>query len=112
MDENYSNEGVEPKMGEKIIKQVSIARTPIFRKIYATNLNVTSTDSDFRIELFNEKFETDDRVLFHSDGLVILTNQAAKKLLENLSEKIDEYEKENGEILVDENRMKVDLSSK
>jgi ADP-glucose pyrophosphorylase len=111
--EELNESGVEePIVAEKQKKPVSIACTPIFKKIYATNLNVTKTDSDFRIELFNEKFETEDRVMFHSDGLVILTNQAAKKLLENLSERIEEYEKENGEILVDEDRMKVDLNPK
>ena len=104
--------GAESIVAEKQEKEVSIARTPIFKKIYATNIFVTKTDSDFRIELFNEKFETEDRIQFHSDGLLILTNQAAKKLLVTLSEKIEEYENKNGEIIVDENRMNIDLSQK
>lgn len=112
MDENNNSGAVEPTVLGKQEKIVTIARTPIFKKIYATNINVTKTDSDFRIELFNEKFETEDRVIFHSDGLIILTNQAAKKLLGNLSEKIEEYENENGEIIVDDVRVNVDLNQK
>lgn len=110
MEEKNEGKSVEPIVTEKKEKEVSIARTPIFSKTYATNVFVTKTDSDFRIELLNEKFETEDRVQFHSDGLVILTNQAAKKLLLTLSKKIEEYENKSGEIEIDEDRMNVDLS--
>ena len=41
-------------------KKVSIFRSSLFNKTYATNVMVTSTDVDFRLELFNEKFKIDD----------------------------------------------------
>jgi Protein of unknown function (DUF3467). len=86
---------------------ISVMRTPIFSKTYGTNVGVSKTDSDFRIELYNEKFETDDhRWIYHCDGLVILTAQAAKKLLLTLTEKIEQYEDENGEIIIPEERMR------
>lgn len=100
-----SEENVEKYVPENDEKNISIVRTPIFNKIYATNLSVTKTDSDFRVELFNEKFETEDKPIYHSDGLVIMTAQAAKKLLLSLTELISEYEEENGEIIVSEKRM-------
>ena len=100
-----SEENVEKCVPENYDKNISIVRTPIFNKIYATNLLVTKTDSDFRVELFNEKFETEDKSIYHSDGLVIMTAQAAKKLLLSLTELISEYEEENGEIIVSEKRM-------
>ena len=100
-----SEENVEKHVPENDEKNISIVRTPIFNKIYATNLSVTKTDSDFRVELFNEKFETEDKPIYHSDGLVIMTAQATKKLLLSLTELISEYEEENGEIIVSEKRM-------
>jgi ADP-glucose pyrophosphorylase len=109
MDENNTNDTMELNVPDKPEKKVTISRTPLFQKIYATNISVMKTDSDFRIELFNEKFETEDRVIFHSDGLIILTDQAAKKLLINLSEKIEEYENKNGEIRIDGDRMNCNL---
>lgn len=97
----------EESVGEVTKKQVSVVRTPLFSKIYATNLIVNKTDSDFRIELFNEKFESKKGWAYHSDGLVIMTAQAAKILLGALGEKIEEYEKENGEIIIAEDRKTV-----
>ena len=46
----------------------------------------------------------------HSDGLLILTREAAKKLLVALEKKIKSFEKENGEIKVDEERMETQYS--
>lgn len=89
--------------GEKFV----ITRTPSFIKIYATNDFVTTTDSDFRIELFNEKFKTEDGWVYQSEALVILTRQAAKKLLLSLEDKIKTYEKEHEEIKIDEDRGKL-----
>ncbi len=91
-------------------KKISIFRSSLFNKTYATNVIVTSTDVDFRLELFNEKFKTEDGWAYHSDGLLILTRAAAKKLLVTLDEKIKSFEKENGEIKVDEERMEVQYS--
>jgi len=107
-DDVIKNEEILEKEGsENEKKHMSIVRTPLFHKSYATNVSVTKTDSDFRIELFNEKFESEDGWVYHSDGLVILTTQAAKILLTTLSEKIDEYEGENGEIVIYEDRKNI-----
>lgn len=88
-------------------KGISVFRSSLFGKTYATNVIVTSTDVDFRIELFNEKFKIENGWAYHSDGLVILTRIAAKKLLLTLDEKIKSYEQKNGEIKVEEERMDV-----
>jgi hypothetical protein len=84
----------------------SIIRPPTFEKLYATNSFVTSTDSDFRIELFNEKFQTEKGWVYQSEAMVILTKEAAKKMLLELTEKIKTYEKEHGEIPISEERLK------
>ncbi|VVB88571.1 Uncharacterised protein [uncultured archaeon] len=103
VDENFKEEKIE-------MKRISVFRSSLFSKIYATNVIITSTDVDFRLELFNEKFKIDDVWAYHSDGLVILTRVAAKKLLITLDEKIKSYENENGEIKVDDDRMEVQYS--
>ena len=95
---NESNELTEEQ-------QLSVFRTALFTKTYATNVQLSKTDVDFRIELFNEKFQVDGGWAFHSDGLVILTKEAAKKLLINLDQELKEYEKEHGEIEVGDERM-------
>ncbi|MDQ1251210.1 MAG: hypothetical protein QG646_279 [Euryarchaeota archaeon] len=89
---------------EKTIKESTIYRTPLFTKIYTTNLKVFQTDADIRIELFNEKRETEDEVIYYSDGLAILTPEAAKKLSIELKEVIEKYEIENREIRIREFR--------
>lgn len=91
-------------------KRISVFRSTLFNKIYATNVNITSTDVDFRVELFNEKFKSETGWVYQSDGLLILTKTAAKKLLITLDEKIKSYEKENGEIKVEDERMEIQYS--
>ncbi len=91
-------------------KKISVFRSSLFNKIYATNVIVTSTDVDFRLELFNEKFKIEDGWAYNSDGLVILTRKAAKKLQLTLNEMIKSYENEKGEIKVDKERMEVQYS--
>ena len=88
-------------------QQISVFRTSLFTKIYATNVQLSKTDVDFRIELFNEKFQVEDNWAFHSDGLVILTREAAKKLFINLDKELKAYEKKYGDIEVSDDRMKM-----
>lgn len=83
----------------------SIVRAPSFHKIYVTNIFVTRTDSDFRIELFNEKFKTPDGWLYQSECMTVMTKEAAKKLSIQLDEMIKAYEKDNGGIKVSPDRM-------
>jgi len=83
---------------------VRISRTPLFGRTYATNTFVSLTDSDIRIELLNEKFKNNDSWLYHSDHMVILTREAAKKLMLDLQKQISQYEEKNGEIEVSEDR--------
>ncbi|MDY6931978.1 MAG: DUF3467 domain-containing protein [Halobacteriota archaeon] len=95
------------KSNEELEQQFSVIRSHLFTKIYATNVQLSNTDVDFRIELFNEKFQVEDGWAFHSDGLVILSREAAKKLLLMLDKEIKDYEKEKGEIKVSDERMKM-----
>lgn len=110
MSDEVSGEIKEEIENQMEKKKISVYRTSLFNKIYATNVVVSTTDADFRLELFNEKFKIENGWAYHSDGLVILTRVAAKKLLVTLDEKIKSYEKENGEIKVDEERMEVQYS--
>lgn len=87
--------------------EISVLRAPSFQKIYATNVSITDTVSDFRIELFNEKFKVEDGWVYGSEGQVILTVEAAKKLSLVLDEKIKSYEKENGGIKIKEGPLKL-----
>lgn len=89
-------------------KEIQVVRTPLFGRTYATNALVAITDCDVRIELMNEKFQHEDKWIYHSDHMAILTMQAAKKLLLDLNKKISKYEEENGEIEVNSDRLNVD----
>jgi len=81
-------------------KTKTIARSPQFVKLYATNTKVFSTDVDIRFSIFNEKFEDEDEEVFVSDGMVILTPECAKKLLNELGEAVSAYEEKYGEIKI------------
>lgn len=89
---------------EEKTKKNRILRTPLFTKLYSTNLTVFKTNVDIRIEFFNEKGETEDNIIFYSDGLAMLTMEAAKKLSIELGKVIEEYENEKGEIKINEDR--------
>jgi len=91
-------------------KEIQVRRTPFFGRTYATNTLVAITDCDVRIELMNEKFRDEDAWVYHSDHMVILTMQAAKKLFIDLNKKLSKYEEENGEIEVNIDRLSVDKS--
>jgi hypothetical protein len=97
-------EEVKEECSEETTKENKIYRTPLFTKTYATNVKVFQTDVDIRIELFNEKRETEDEIIFYSDGLVLLTPEAAKKLSLELNIMIESYENEKGEIKIRECR--------
>ncbi|WP_230375673.1 DUF3467 domain-containing protein [Methanolobus vulcani] len=103
------SEELAPVVEKKVKDKITVARTPLFTKKYATNVLVTHTDSDFRIELFNEKFRVEDKWVFHSDGLVILTFEAAKKLLVDLTECVQNYEEQNGEIAISSERKEAEF---
>jgi hypothetical protein len=105
MGEEMSGQTEITPVIKKEEQKFSVARPPTFTKIYATNIFVISTDSDFRVELFNEKFKTQDGWIYQSEGSIILTKEAAKKLQIMLDEKIKDYEKTNGEIKVSDERM-------
>ncbi|MCM1566344.1 MAG: DUF3467 domain-containing protein [Dehalobacter sp.] len=105
MEQKGQTEVIQPN--DKSEQIMGISRPPSFCKIYATNVLVTTTDQDFRVELFNEKFKTNEGWVFQSEELVILTRQAAKQLQVMLNEKIKEYESQFGEIPVNEDRGKI-----
>lgn len=90
---------VEPKM--------LVARNPSFSKFYSTSALVTTTDTDFRVEIFNEKFKIPDGWVYQSDALIILTRESAKLMLKMLQDNIKAYEDRNGEIKVNEERYKL-----
>lgn len=80
------------------VKLNKIYRTHLFTKIYATNIKAYQTDVDIRIELLNEKRETENELIFYSDGLAMLTLEAAKKLSIELHKLIEQHEAKYGEI--------------
>jgi len=94
----------EVTIGSEVTKKNRIYRTPLFTKLYSTNLKVFQTDVDVRIEIFNEKSETKDETVFFSDGLVILTLEAAKKLSVELNELLEKHEAAKGEITITKNK--------
>ena len=101
----------EPQISEEVEESnISVFRSSLFTKIYATNVILSQTDFDLRIELFNEKFQVEDGWAYHSDGLMILTPEVAKKLLIDLQKTIGFFEKEKGEIKIRDERMKLQYS--
>lgn len=87
-----------------------VIRSPLFNKTYSTNVLVSVTDTDVRMEFMNEKFKDGDDAqwIYYSDHLTILSMQAAKKLYVDLGKKLSKYETENGEIQVSEERAALD----
>ena len=94
----------EKRTESEVTKKNRIYRTPLFTKLYSTNLKVFQTDVDVRIEIFNEKSKTKDETVFFSDGLVILTLEAAKKLSVELNELLEKHEAAKGEITITKNK--------
>lgn len=88
-----------PKQSQKRKKEGTyFIRNPRFAKLYATNVNVYSTQYDFRIETMNERMRFEDHTHLVVDGVLILTPQSAKKLHDKLGKLINEYEKEHQNI--------------
>lgn len=97
--ESEINEDDEKKdMKEE--KQISISRAHNFTKYYATNVDGSLSNHDFRYQLMNEKFydKEDNEWVYIADALVILSPIAAKKLFHKLEKDIDTYEAEHGVI--------------
>jgi len=86
--EQEKEQGGKPEEAEEK-KKISVYRTPLFTKLYATNLRVSPTDVDIRIEFFNEKVKTEEGLIFYSDGMAMLTPEAAKKLYFELKNAIE-----------------------
>ena len=82
---------------EEEIKHVQ--RPVTFHKIYATNVSGEWTEYDYRIELFNEKMkvEESEEWSYISEGMIILTPNAVKKLKNILDEAVKEYEENKGD---------------
>lgn len=77
-----------------------VLRSHEFKKLYITNFIHGVTKYDFRLQVFNEriKLEDENKLAFISDGLLILTPQAVKKLSSVLQSYVAQYEKEHGTI--------------
>ncbi len=91
-------------------EELNLARDLRYQKIYGTNVLCYSTDVDIRIEIMNEKIpDREGNWVYMSEGLVILTPQAAKVLKEHLEETIKKREETSGKIAIaSERRLKVD----
>ncbi|MGA9141478.1 MAG: hypothetical protein WBZ29_14725 [Methanocella sp.] len=79
-------------------RKPAIRRAPSFFKVYVTNVLPVATREDFRVELFNERFKVGEGWVYRSEGSMILTRAAAKKLAVELTKKVEAYEAEHGEI--------------
>jgi hypothetical protein len=101
-----TREKASGKSGEKS----SVRRAPSFFKVYATNVITTATREDFRVEIFNERFKAGEGWVYWSEGSLILTRGAAKKLSVELAKKVEEYETEHGEIKAADELGKMDYS--
>lgn len=90
---------VEKKTESKKINNV-VLRSHDFKKLYITNFISGPTRYDFRVQTFNERVKLEDgkKTAFISDGLLIFTPQAAKKLSSVIQSYISQYEKEHGTI--------------
>ncbi|MCJ7773795.1 MAG: DUF3467 domain-containing protein [Desulfobacterales bacterium] len=84
-------------------EKTAVIRVPNFLKHYVTNIIGGLTTQDFRYELMNEKIydEEEDEWTYISDALLILSPVAAKRLFVKLTEDIELYEREHGEIFTE-----------
>jgi hypothetical protein len=89
------------------VKEGAPVERPVsFNKIYATNVLVGMTEHDIRVEFFNERIlekfdEDEEKWVYISEAMTILTPLAAKRLRSALTKKINEYEKKYGKIKED-----------
>ncbi|MDR2846282.1 MAG: hypothetical protein LBV63_03270 [Candidatus Methanoplasma sp.] len=84
--------------------KISKARTTVFPKIYATNVLLSETDSDLRLYAFNEIFDTGEASVAVSEGALILTDQAAILLYEQLKEVFEKWNMEGKKVVVSDKR--------
>ena len=87
----------QPKEEKKQPENLT-ARLPNYAKLYATNVAVIEGTEDFRVEVYNERFESDHGRHYVSDGMVIFSPQAAKILFVRLGEILASYESKHGKI--------------
>ncbi len=82
-----------------------IQRTKEFRNIYAIGAFGGWTPYDFRMEVYSEILPgTEDAIMRMSDALIIMTPKATKELHLWLAKNIEEYEKKNGVIEIEEKK--------
>jgi len=75
-----------------------VTRSPSFVKLYATKVIGGRTKDDIRFEILNEKLkiaeENQERWVYVSDALVMLTENAARELLKILKEALEDNDAE------------------
>jgi hypothetical protein len=85
-------------------KKLEKARGVGFNKIYATNVLVEETDVDVRLYHFNEIIKANDGEFAISDGVTIITPEAAVLLSEQLLEIIEKWKISGKSVVVSETR--------
>ncbi|MGD0817834.1 MAG: DUF3467 domain-containing protein [Methanomassiliicoccales archaeon] len=88
-------------------KPLCKARNPAFLKLYATNILVDETDVDIRIYFMNEIISTKEQRLAVSDGVAMISKQAAILLYEQLDTIIKKWAEEGRPVEVPEARRSV-----
>jgi len=82
-------------------------RTATFSNSYATNVLLNETDSDVRIYAFNELIDTESGRVAVSEGSIIMTDQAAVLLFEQLKELMDKWKAEGKQVGVSVQRREI-----
>jgi len=79
-------------------------RTATFTNAYATNVLLNETDSDVRIYAFNEIIDVGTEKIAISEGSIIMTDQAAILLYEQLNELMGKWKTEGKQVEVSAQR--------
>jgi len=82
-------------------------RTAAFSNSYATSVLLNETDSDVRVYAFNELIDTESGRVAVSEGSIIMTDQAAVLLFEQLKELMDKWKAEGKQVEVSAQRREV-----
>jgi hypothetical protein len=79
-------------------------RASNFSKAYATNVLLSETDADVRIYSFNEMVDTGFEKVAISESVMILTDQAALLLYEQLRDLMDKWKADGKQVEVSTQR--------
>jgi len=87
--------------------KIQKARKATYSSVYATNVLLSETDSDVRLYAFNEIIDSGEERIAIAEGSVIMTDQAAILLYEQLKELMIKWKSDGIQLEVSPQRREI-----